>query len=87
MKYLFIPLWRILVALFILLSFISSIAAYAIVTIWNFKRPSNENEFWWVALPDGYDTLRDLEPDGCPPQGYYKNPWDALLKRVTYGTN
>jgi len=87
MKYLFIPLWKVIqlilwcfkvILMYAILCFFSTI-----ITIWTFKPPTREenSEFWddyewgWVIQSDQKFNIQDIK--------YYKTPKDLWNRKLT----
>jgi len=87
MKYLFIPLWKviqlILWCLKIVLMYTVLCLCATLVTIWTFKFPTREqnSEFWddyewgWVITNTGKFNIQDIK--------YYKSPKDLWNRKAT----
>ena len=82
MKYIFIPIYRVLLTFYMLFGGLITIIAYLFVMLYHFRLPTNfDNSDFWYPIEDGYDIWRRIDPKNAPEEKYYKTPLDALLKR------
>jgi hypothetical protein len=83
MKYILMPFWRVIVALWVTFAQIILILAWIMIVVWSFKIPEWDPESWYYSIDDDELGAISRAYRGDPVR-YYRNPWEALFGKITY---